>query len=143
MERKEPTLDLSAAALKNRVRLTWGEVRELAQNSVKTAPTQPEDASVQEENPVEAKPAAETSAKMEHRSAELSDEDLKRLADLIAPRIEQKLRIHLREALDIALANATQRARSDVERSLGPVIQQTVASELRALNTEMLRSDRS
>lgn len=151
MERKEPTLDFAAATtLSHRVRLTWGEVRKLAQNEpqepvlVAPAPAStdaPQTAPLHEEQPDAASGTKHSDPSPQE--ARLSDADLQRIAEILTPRIEQHLRAHLREALDVALANATQRARSDVERSFAPIVQQTVAAELRALRAEMLRTGRS
>gem|GEM_PF-4360279 len=58
---------------------------------------------------------------------------------MVAPKIEQALREHLREALDMSLGNALQRARSDVERSIGPIVQQTVMTELRRIDVAALK----
>lgn len=157
MERKEPTLDFAAATtLSRRVRLTWGEVRKLAQNEpqepvlVAPAPASseppastdaPQAAPLHKEQPDAASGTKHSDPSPQE--ARLSDADLQRIAEILTPRIEQQLRAHLREALDVALANATQRARSDVERSFAPIVQQTVAAELRALRAEMLRTGRS
>lgn len=158
MERKEPTLSLhpETTELKSRVRLTWGEVRALAETSpqeptlvhpetvlapqteVRTGA--PAAAAFKDAAPVPpAEPAAPAQPTPAPTPAPLTDDDLRRLAEMVAPRIEQALREHLREALDMSLGNALQRARSDVERSIGPVVQQTVMTELRRIDVSALK----
>lgn len=158
MERKEPTLSLhpETTELKSRVRLTWGEVRALAETSpqeptlvhpetVQAPQTEvrtgaPAAAAFKDAAPVPpAEPAAPTQPTPAPTPAPLTDDDLRRLAEMVAPRIEQALREHLREALDMSLGNALQRARSDVERSIGPVVQQTVMTELRRIDVSALK----
>lgn len=158
MERKEPTLSLhpETTELKTRVRLTWGEVRALAESTPQTPqePTLVRPETVQTPQTVvrtdapaaaafEAAPVppAELSASIQPppAPAPLTDDDLRRLAEMVAPKIEQALREHLREALDMSLGNALQRARSDVERSIGPIVQQTVMTELRRIDLTALK----
>lgn len=158
MERKEPTLSLhpETTELKSRVRLTWGEVRALAETSpqeptlvhpetVQAPQTEvrteaPAAAAFKDAAPVPpAEPAAPAQPTPAPTPAPLTDDDLRRLAEMVAPRIEQALREHLREALDMSLGNALQRARSDVERSIGPVVQQTVMTELRRIDVSALK----
>lgn len=158
MERKEPTLSLhpETTELKSRVRLTWGEVRALAEISPQeptlvhpeTVPAPrtevrteaPAAAACEDAAPVPpAEPAASVQPTPVPTPAPLTDDDLRRLAEVVAPRIEQALREHLREALDMSLGNALQRARSDVERSIGPIVQQTVMTELRRIDLTALK----
>lgn len=158
MERKEPTLSLhpETTELKSRVRLTWGEVRALAETSpqeptlvhpetVQAPQTEvrtgaPAAAAFKDAAPVPpAEPAAPAQPTPAPTPAPLTDDDLRRLAEMVAPRIEQALREHLREALDMSLGNALQRARSDVERSIGPIVQQTVMTELRRIDLTALK----
>lgn len=158
MERKEPTLSLhpETTELKSRVRLTWGEVRALAETSpqeptlvhpetVQAPQTEvrtgaPAAAAFKDAAPVPpAEPAAPAQPTPAPTPAPLTDDDLRRLAEMVAPKIEQALREHLREALDMSLGNALQRARSDVERSIGPIVQQTVMKELRRIDVAALK----
>lgn len=158
MERKEPTLSLhpETTELKSRVRLTWGEVRALAEISPQeptlvrpeTVPAPrtevrteaPAAAACEAAAPVPpAEPAAPAQPTPAPAPAPLTDDDLRRLAEMVAPKIEQALREHLREALDMSLGNALQRARSDVERSIGPIVQQTVMKELRRIDVAALK----
>ncbi len=158
MERKEPTLSLhpETTELKSRVRLTWGEVRALAEatpqeptlvrpETVQTPQTvvrtdAPAAAAFEAAAPVPpAEPAAPAQPTPAPAPAPLTDDDLRRLAEMVAPKIEQALREHLREALDMSLGNALQRARSDVERSIGPIVQQTVMTELRRIDLTALK----
>lgn len=158
MERKEPTLSLhpETTELKSRVRLTWGEVRALAETSpqeptlvhpetVQAPQTEvrtgaPAAAAFKDAAPVPpAEPAAPAQPTPAPTPAPLTDDDLRRLAEMVAPKIEQALREHLREALDMSLGNALQRARSDVKRSIGPVVQQTVMTELRRIDVSALK----
>lgn len=148
MERKEPTLSLHPATteLKERVRLTWGEVRELAESTpqeptlVRAEPKETSPAEAPKDVATETSPAPNgTPIPSEPPAPQLTEEDLRRLADVLAPRIEQAIREHLRQALDMSLGNALQRARSDVERSVGPIVQQTVLTELRRLDLTALK----
>lgn len=158
MERKEPTLSLhpETTELKSRVRLTWGEVRALAEatpqeptlvrpETVQASRTEvrtdaPAAAAFEAATPVPpAEPAAPAQPTPAPAPAPLTDDDLRRLAEMVAPKIEQALREHLREALDMSLGNALQRARSDVERSIGPIVQQTVMKELRRIDVAALK----
>lgn len=158
MERKEPTLSLhpETTELKSRVRLTWGEVRALAEatpqeptlvrpETVQAPRTEvrtdaPAAAAFEAAAPVPpAEPAAPAQPTPAPAPAPLTDDDLRRLAEMVAPKIEQALREHLREALDMSLGNALQRARSDVERSIGPIVQQTVMTELRRIDVAALK----
>lgn len=160
MERKEPTLSLhpETTELKSRVRLTWGEVRALAEATpqeptlVRPETVQAPRTEVRTDAPAAAAfeaaapvPPAEPAAPAQPTPAPapapapLTDDDLRRLAEMVAPRIEQALREHLREALDMSLGNAHQRARSDVERSIGPIVQQTVMKELRRIDVAALK----
>lgn len=158
MERKEPTLSLhpETTELKSRVRLTWGEVRALAESTpqeptlVRPATAQAPQPEPRTDEPAAAAfdaaapvPPAEPAAPVQPTPAPtpvpLTDDDLRRLAEMVAPKIEQALREHLREALDMSLGNALQRARSDVERSIGPIVQQTVMTELRRIDVSALK----
>ena len=158
MERKEPTLSLrpETTELKSRVRLPWGEVRALAEatpqeptlvrpETVQAPRTEvrtdaPAAAAFEAAAPVPpAEPAAPAQPTPAPAPAPLTDDDLRRLAEMVAPKIEQALREHLREALDMSLGNALQRARSDVERSIGPIVQQTVMTELRRIDVAALK----
>lgn len=158
MERKEPTLSLhpETTELKSRVRLTWGEVRALAEATpqeptlVRPETMQAPRTEVRTDAPAAAafeaaapvppaEPAAPTQPTPAPAPAPLTDDDLRRLAEMVAPKIEQALREHLREALDMSLGNALQRARSDVERSIGPIVQQTVMKELRRIDVAALK----
>lgn len=160
MERKEPTLSLhpETTELKTRVRLTWGEVRALAEATpqeptlVRPETVQAPRTEVRTDAPAAAAfeaaapvPPAEPAAPAQPTPAPapapapLTDDDLRRLAEMVTPKIEQALREHLREALDMSLGNALQRARSDVERSIGPIVQQTVMTELRRIDLTALK----
>lgn len=158
MERKEPTLSLhpETTELKSRVRLTWGEVRALAETTpqeptlVRPETVQAPRTEVRTDAPAAAafeaaapvppaEPAAPAQPTPAPAPAPLTDDDLRRLAEMVAPKIEQALREHLREALDMSLGNALQRARSDVERSIGPIVQQTVMTELRRIDLTALK----
>lgn len=158
MERKEPTLSLhpETTELKSRVRLTWGEVRALAETTpqeptlVRPETVQAPRTEVRTDAPAAAafeaaapvppaEPAAPAQPTPAPAPAPLTGDDLRRLAEMVAPKIEQALREHLREALDMSLGNALQRARSDVERSIGPIVQQTVMTELRRIDLTALK----
>lgn len=125
MERKEPVMAPSVLPLEERIPLTWREVNELA--SVKSAEEKPEPAS---EAPV-GKPAVDESvATAENRL--LTEEEIAALCDHLTPVLEKSIRDALSQTLEMTLHNALMRVRSDLDRSIQPMIRQALERELRA-----------
>ena len=138
MERQEPVID-SARTLQNRVKLTWREVRDLAVDQKEpmlgTAPSGARPDSVTEA----AVPAADPQPVPKASPvATLSDADRAAIAAYLSPRIEEAPRSALRDALDMAIANAATRVKSDVERALGGIVTQTVLQELEKVDFSKL-----
>ena len=127
MERKEPVMAPSVSALEERIPLTWREVNELA--SVTAASETPA--------PVAEKPAvgpvsAEPAAVQENRA--LTEEEIAALCDHLMPVLEKTIREALSQTLEMTLHNALMRVRSDLDRSIQPMIRQALERELRAEN---------
>ena len=152
MERQEPVID-SARTLQNRVKLTWREVRDLAAEG--TTHQEPSLGTVSTEPALERKRSADQpnaaspmSAVVDQAPAsvvpavparqELSEADRVAIAAYLAPKVEESLRSALRDAIDMALANAGTRVKSDVERSLGGIVSQTVLQELEKIDLAKL-----
>ena len=137
MERQEPVIDASALTLKNRVKLTWREVRGLAAESAPApraaaapaAPAEPAFSATAAGGP--APFAAEESAAS---NSPLSAEERKAIAERLAPLVEDAVRLAMRDVIDAALANAMSRVKGDIERSLSTVVSRAVASQLTALD---------
>lgn len=64
----------------------------------------------------------------------LTVEEKEAIVKRIAPQVEAAVRSALRDTLDMVLANALTRVKSDMDRSLGNLIAQAVAQELRRLD---------
>ena len=125
MERKEPVMAPSVLPLEERIPLTWREVNELA--SVKSADEKPEPAS---DAPVD-KPAVDDSvATAENRL--LTEEEIAALCDHLTPVLEKTIRDALSQTLEMTLHNALMRVRSDLDRSIQPMVRQALERELRA-----------
>lgn len=123
MERKEPVMASSVSALEERIPLTWREVNELASVSAPEAKLGPVEAS-----PVSA-PVASVPAE-EFRA--LSDEEIVALCDHLTPVLEKTVREALSQTLEMTLHNALMRVRSDLDRSIQPMVRQALERELRA-----------
>lgn len=132
MERQEPVIDASALTLKNRVKLTWREVRGLAAESAPApraaAPTEPAFSAAPE------KPAPFAAEESAASNSPLSAEERKAIAERLAPLVEDAVRLAMRDVIDAALANAMSRVKGDIERSLSTVVSRAVASQLTALD---------
>ncbi len=140
MERQEPVID-SAQMLQDRVKLTWREIRDLASADQKaeTAAQQsntPSAGNASADAPLTEPALLQPSAPSEPARVEpsLSAEDRAAIIAYLSPRLEETLRSALRDALEMALANAFTRVRSDVERSIGTLVSQTVAKELESVD---------
>ena len=124
MERKEPVMAPSVSALEERIPLTWREVNELA--SVSAPETKPEPVAAA---PVSAPVAAPVPTE-ENRA--LSDEEIAALCDHLTPVLEKTVREALSQTLEMTLHNALMRVRSDLDRSIQPMVRQALERELRA-----------
>ena len=125
MERKEPVMAPSVLPLEERIPLTWREVNELA--SVKSAEEKPEPAS---EAPVEKPTVNDSVATAENRL--LTEEEIAALCDHLTPVLEKSIRDALSQTLEMTLHNALMRVRSDLDRSIQPMVRQALERELRA-----------
>lgn len=125
MERKEPVMAPSVSALEERIPLTWREVNELASMSAPEAKPEPVEAS-----PVSA-PVAVAPAPAEERRT-LSEEEIAALCDHLTPVLEKTVREALSQTLEMTLHNALMRVRSDLDRSIQPMVRQALERELRA-----------
>ena len=125
MERKEPVMAPSVLPLEERIPLTWREVNELA--SVKSAEEKPEPAS---EAPVDNPAVDESVATAENRL--LTEEEIAALCDHLTPVLEKSIRDALSQTLEMTLHNALMRVRSDLDRSIQPMVRQALERELRA-----------
>lgn len=127
MERKEPVMAPSVSALEERIPLTWREVNELA--SVTAAAETP--APVAEASTV-APTVPESAAVQENRA--LTEEEIAALCDHLMPVLEKTIREALSQTLEMTLHNALMRVRSDLDRSIQPMIRQALERELRTEN---------
>lgn len=125
MERKEPVMAPSVLPLEERIPLTWREVNELA--SVKSAEEKPKPAS---EAPVD-KPTVNDSVATEENRL-LTEEEIAALCDHLTPVLEKSIREALSQTLEMTLHNALMRVRSDLDRSIQPMVRQALERELRA-----------
>ena len=125
MERKEPAMAPSVLPLEERIPLTWREVNELA--SVKSAEEKPEPAS---EAPVDKPTVNDSVATAENRL--LTEEEIAALCDHLTPVLEKSIREALSQTLEMTLHNALMRVRSDLDRSIQPMVRQALERELRA-----------
>ena len=130
MERKEPVMAPSVSALEERIPLTWREVNELASvSNAAEAIEKPEPAVV---SPASA-PAVDTPVSAEGNRA-LTEEEITALCDHLMPVLEKTIRDALSQTLEMTLHNALMRVRSDLDRSIQPMIRQALERELRAEN---------
>lgn len=125
MERKEPVMAPSVSALEERIPLTWREVNELA--SVTAAAEAPEPVV---EAPAVAPAVPEPTTVQENRA--LSEGEIAALCDHLMPVLEKTIREALSQTLEMTLHNALMRVRSDLDRSIQPMIRQALERELRA-----------
>lgn len=130
MERKEPVMAPSVSALEERIPLTWREVNELASvSSAAEAVEKPEPATA---SPASAPAVAAPVATEENRA--LTDEEIAALCDHLMPVLEKTIRDALSQTLEMTLHNALMRVRSDLDRSIQPMVRQALERELRAEN---------
>lgn len=125
MERKEPVMAPSVSALEDRIPLTWREVNELASVSAPAVKPDPVEAA-----PVSAPVVAAPVPTEENRA--LSDEEIAALCDHLTPVLEKTVREALSQTLEMTLHNALMRVRSDLDRSIQPMVRQALERELRA-----------
>lgn len=129
MERKEPVIDSRAVDLTDRVKLTWRDVRTLADEA---AATQPQIRADEPPSPEVLTTETATS------SARLTPDERAALAAQLAPAIEAAVKHALRETLDLALQNALARVRGDVERSVNGLVAEAVSRELERLDLDKI-----
>lgn len=115
--RKEPVIDADAFDLVDRVKLTWRDVRALAQDHV-AEPTIIPPASPEIDAP---------------RDQALSVEEQKKLIALLTPSIETAVRRTLRDTLELSLQNALSRVRADVDRSINGIVTEALSQALKKL----------
>lgn len=127
MERKEPVMAPSVSALEERIPLTWREVNELASVTAATETSAPV-----AETPTVAPVSADPTAVQENRA--LTEEEIAALCDHLMPVLEKTIRDALSQTLEMTLHNALMRVRSDLDRSIQPMIRQSLERELRAEN---------
>lgn len=127
MERKEPVMAPSVSALEERIPLTWREVNELASVTAVAETLAPV-----AEAPSVAPAVPEPTTVQENRS--LTEEEIAALCDHLMPVLEKTIREALSQTLEMTLHNALMRVRSDLDRSIQPMIRQALERELRAEN---------
>lgn len=129
---KEPTLGTTAdhANVPNATAATTEAKAEALETIRPAAPAEAPDAATSVAEPV----AAVAPAPREPEPLRLTDEEKEAIVKRIAPQVEAAVRSALRDTLDMVLANALTRVKSDMDRSLGNLIAQAVAQELRRLD---------
>ncbi len=125
MERKEPVMAPSVSALEERIPLTWREVNELASVTAATEAPAPV-AEAPAVAPAVPKPATV------HENRALTEEEIAALCDHLTPVLEKTVREALSQTLEMTLHNALMRVRSDLDRSIQPMVRQALERELRA-----------
>ncbi len=128
MERKEPVMAPSVSALEERIPLTWREVNELASVSTLTNTVEKPESSVA--SSAGATAVAEPAAAEANRA--LTEEEIVALCDHLTPILEKTIREALSQTLEMTLHNALMRVRSDLDRSIQPMVRQALERELRA-----------
>ncbi len=132
MERKEPVIDSRAVDLKDRVKLTWRDVKALADESASAAasavriPEQP------------ALVVSPTNAESTDQPVRFTQAERAAIAAQLAPSVETAVKHALRETLDLALQNALARVRGDIERSVTGLVSDAVTRELDKLDLEKI-----
>lgn len=119
-ERKEPTISPDAFDLTDRVRLTWREVRDLAEPDDQQPTVQP------------LSETQETST----GTRKLTEEEMKAIAGMVADAVEERVKEALQETLEISLRNASNRLRADLDRSVTGIVSQSIRQELAKINIE-------
>lgn len=128
MERKEPVMAPSVSALEERIPLTWREVNELASVSTQANAVEKLESSVA--SPAGATAVAEPATAEANRA--LTEEEIAALCDHLTPVLEKSIRDALSQTLEMTLHNALMRVRSDLDRSIQPMVRQALERELRA-----------
>ena len=128
MERKEPVMAPSVLPLEERIPLTWREVNELASVSTLTNTVEKPESSVA--SSAGATAVAEPAAAEVNRA--LTEEEIAALCDHLTPVLEKTIREALSQTLEMTLHNALIRVRSDLDRSIQPMVRQALERELHA-----------
>lgn len=113
-ERKEPVISSDTFELTDRVKLTWREVRDLTESSEAPAPQ------------TAFEPVVEDTVS----TRKLSEEEMKAIAAMIAPAVENALKEALHDTLEVSLQNATTRIRADIDRSVSSTVCNCIRTEL-------------
>ena len=115
-ERKEPVISSDTFELTDRVKLTWREVRELTESSEAEAPA----------------PQAAFEPVVENTvgTRKLTEEEMKTIAAMIAPAVENALKEALYDTLEVSLQNASTRIRADIDRSVSGAVSNSIRTEL-------------
>lgn len=129
MERKEPVIDSRAVDLTDRVKLTWRDVRALADEAA-AEPVPAAQAPTPAAPPAPIEPAAS--------QGRLTEAEQKAIALQLAPAVEAAVKHALRETLDLALQNALARVRGDVERSVNGLVADAVSREIARLDLDKI-----
>ena len=119
-ERKEPVISSEAFELTDRVRLTWREVRELAESF---------EAASQ-------RAGIEPVVKEAVNTRKLTEEEMKAIAVMIAPAVENAVKEALHDTLEVSLQNASTRIRADLDRSVSGVVNNSIRTELSRIEIE-------
>ena len=119
-ERKEPVISSEAFELTDRVRLTWREVRELAESF---------EAASQ-------RAGIEPVVKEAVNTRKLTEEEMKAIAVMIAPAVENAVKEALHDTLEVSLQNASTRIRADLDRSVSGVVNNSIRTELSGIEIE-------
>ncbi len=122
--RKEPTIDTQCFDLTDRVKLTWRDVRLMAETP--TAPQEVE--TTQEITP----PIT--------RTRNFTLEEQKAIALTLTPLIESAVRQALKDTLEVSLQNALARVRVDIDRSINGLVTEAVTKELAKIDLNKIQS---
>lgn len=123
--RKEPVIDTQCFDLTDRVKLTWRDVRLMAE----TPDTPPEVVQPQEVT------------QLGEATRMLTDEEKKAIARTLTPLIESAVRQALKDTLEVSLQNALSRVRVDIDRSINGLVTEAVTKELDKIDLNKLHSN--
>lgn len=138
--RKDPVFETTPSLLEKRVKLTWREVKNLAETGASEAPAVPVEPVVGIELPAaasKAPTAAALQAGPEPRRitlATLAPEDRDALVAALSPAIEAYVRDAVTSTIEASLSNAVVRTRRDVESSLSIIAAESVKKAIDQLD---------
>lgn len=138
--RKDPVFETTPSLLEKRVKLTWREVKNLAETGAPEAPAVPVEPVVGIELPAAASKAPAEAAL--HAGAEprritlasLAPEDRDALVAALSPAIEAYVRDAVTSTIEASLSNAVVRTRRDVESSLSIIAAESVRKAIDQLD---------